>query len=60
MKVQDLVGDKAIIPNALPEDRRNPTPMMSDTKVSEAGIVNPLKNLNHKRQQARTRSNLSF
>ena len=45
MKVQDLVDDKVISPGALPEDLRNSTPLMPDIKISEAGILNLLKNL---------------
>ena len=51
---------KVQAPDALPEDLRNPTPKMSDIKVSKAGIVKLLKNLKPKRQQAQTGSNLSF
>ena len=49
MKVQDLVDDKVISPGALPEDQRNSTPLMSDIKISEAGISNLLKTLIHKK-----------
>ena len=45
MKVQDLVDDKVISHGALPEDLRNSTPLMPDIKISEAGILNLLKNL---------------
>ena len=45
MKVQDLVDDKVISPNALTEDLRNSTPLMPDIKISEAGIMNLLINL---------------
>ena len=45
MKVQDLVDDKVISPGALPEDLRNSTPLMPDIEISEAGILNLLKNL---------------
>ena len=45
MKVEDLVDDKVISPGDLPEDLRNSTPLMPDIKISEAGILNLLKNL---------------
>ena len=45
MKVQDLVYDKVISNDALPDDLRNSTPQMPDTKDSEVGILNLLKNL---------------
>ena len=43
MKVQDLVDDKVIPPEARPEDQRNSTPVMPSIKISEAGIVPPQK-----------------
>ena len=49
MKVQDLVDDKVIPPQAIPEDQRNSTPVMPSIKISEAGIVNLLKNLKPKK-----------
>ena len=52
MKVQDLVDDKVISPHAVPEDQRNSTPIMPSIKISdmsEAGIVNLLKNLKPKK-----------
>ena len=49
MKVQDLVDDKVIPSQAIPEDQRNSTPVMPSIKISEAGIVNLLKNLKPKK-----------
>ena len=54
MKVQDLVDNKVISPDDLPEDQRNSTPPMPDIKIS--GIVNLLKNLNPKKG-SRSRQN---
>ena len=48
MKVQDLVDDKVILPYALPEELRNSAPVMPDITISEAGIINLLKNLKPK------------
>ena len=45
MKVQDHVDDKVIRLGALSEDLRNSTPLMPDIKISEAGILNFLKNI---------------
>ena len=39
------MDDKVISPGALPEDLRNSTSLMPDIKISEAGILNLLKNL---------------
>ena len=50
MKVQDLVDDKVISPGALPEDLRNSAPLIPDIKISEAGILNLLKNLIPKKE----------
>ena len=41
MKVQDLVDDKVIPPDALPEELRNSTPVMPEISISEAGIKPP-------------------
>ena len=41
MKIPDFVDDKAISP----EDLKNSTPLMPDVKISEAGILNLLKDL---------------
>ena len=49
MKVQDLVDDKVIPPDALPEELRNSTPVMPEISISEAGIINLLKNLKPKK-----------
>lgn len=49
MKVQDLVDDKVIDPELLPEDLKNPTPVMPNIQISEAGILNLLKNLKPKK-----------
>ena len=49
MKVEDLVDDKVIAPDALPEDLRNPSPNMPDFKVSEAGIEKLFENLKPKK-----------
>ena len=43
IKVQDLINDKVIGREQLPEDVRNPTPTMPDIVISEAGILNLLK-----------------
>ena len=48
MKVQDLVDDKVIPPNELPDDLRNSTPVMTDISISEAGLLKLLKNLKPK------------
>ena len=45
MKVQDHVDDNVISPGALPKDLRNLTPLMPDINISEAGILNLLKNI---------------
>ena len=45
MKVQDLVDNKVIETERLPEDLRNPTPFMPEIQLSTAGILNLLKNL---------------
>ena len=45
MKVQAVVNDKVISPDAFPKDIENSTPLMSDIKVCEPGILNLLKNL---------------
>ena len=45
MKLQDFVDDKVISPGALPKDLRNSTSLMPDVNISEAGILNLLKNL---------------
>ena len=42
------------------EELRNSTPVMPEISISEAGIINLLKNLKPKRQQGPTESNLSF
>ena len=60
MKVQVLVDDKVIGPEQLPEDLRNPTPTMPDIVISEAGILNLLKDLIPKRQQVLIGLNLSY
>ena len=60
MKMQDLVDDKVIGPEQLPEDLRNPTPTMPDSVISEAGILNLLKNLIPERQQVLIGLNLSY
>ena len=62
MKVQDLVDDKVISADALPEYQRNSTPLIPDIKVSESRIVNLLKTLGlkPKKQHVQTESNLSF
>ena len=49
MKVQDLVDDKVISPTELPDDLRNPTPVMTDISISEAGLLKLLKNLKPKK-----------
>ena len=49
MKVQDLVDNMVISPDALTEDQRNSTRLMPDIKVSESGIVNLLKNIKPKK-----------
>ena len=49
MKVQDLVDDKVIPPDALPEELRNSTPVTPEISISEAGIINLLKNLKPKK-----------
>ena len=41
MKVQDLVDDKVIAQDVLPEDLRNPTPKLPDIKVSEVDGMFP-------------------
>ena len=46
MKVQDLVDNKVIETERLPEDLRNPTPIMPEIQLSTAGILKLLKNLN--------------
>ena len=46
MKVQDIVNDKVIGPEQLPDDLRNSTPTVPDIVISEAGILNLLKKLN--------------
>ena len=53
MKVQDLVDNKVISPDALPKDLRNSMPLMPDIKISESEIVNLLKNLKPKRSRSR-------
>ena len=45
MKVQDHVDDKVIRLGAFSENLRNLTPLMPDIKISEAGILNFLKNI---------------
>ena len=45
MKVQYLVDDMVIIPYALAEDLNISTPLNADIKISEAGLLNLLKNL---------------
>ena len=49
MKMQDLVDDKVIVQTALPEELRNPTPVMPDINISEPGILKLLKNLKLKK-----------
>ena len=46
VKVQDLGHKKVIDPQLIPEDMKNPTPVMPDIIISEAGIPKLLKNLN--------------
>ena len=43
MKVQDLVDNKVIETERLPEDLRNPTPVMPEIQLSTAGILKLLK-----------------
>ena len=45
LKVQDLADKKVIGPELIPEDMKNPTPVMPDIIISEAGISKLLKNL---------------
>ena len=49
MKMQDLVDDNVIVQTALPEELRNPTPVMPDINISEPGILKLLKNLKLKK-----------
>ena len=49
MKMQDLVDDKVIVQTALPEELRNPTPVMPDINISELGILKLLKKLKLKK-----------
>ena len=46
MKVQCLADKKVIDPEWIPEDMKNPTLVMPDFIISEAGISKLLKNLN--------------
>ena len=46
VKVQDLVDKKDIDPELIPEDMKNPTPVMPDIIISEAGISKLFKHLN--------------
>ena len=46
MKVQDLADNKVIETERLPEDLRNPNPVMPEIQLSRAGILKLLKNLN--------------
>ncbi|MEW8548727.1 MAG: reverse transcriptase family protein, partial [Candidatus Thiodiazotropha sp.] len=49
MKVQDLVDDKVIDQDHLPEEFTNSTPVMPDIRISETGILHLLKNLKPKK-----------
>lgn len=59
-KVQDLVDNKGIAPDRLPEDLRNPTPVVPDIQIFEAGILNLLKKTITERQQVSIESSLSY
>ena len=54
MKVQYLVDGKVITPGALSEDLRNSTLLMPDIIISEARILNLLKNLIPKKAAGQT------